>query len=181
MQPQVEQRKYLSDASVFNQFDDGVVILDEERTIVYSNAKAEALLCAEPHEIVGFDFTSFLSEKDSDSFATEFEHFGEREFEIDFYLPISDACVRARGFCYQSVCILTLKDISYRRHSDETLEALKSKLKSLVEGSLVGIMTTQLDGQILEANSALLNMLGYSHEDVRAGRLSWEMQTHPEW
>ena len=36
-------------------------------------------------------------------------------------------------------------------------------------------------GRILEANEALLDMLGYSREDLIAGRLRWTKLTPPEW
>src|SRR3954468_2620399 len=37
------------------------------------------------------------------------------------------------------------------------------------------------DGRILEANEAFLDILGYDHEDLVAGRARWTDLTPPEW
>ncbi|MEK7466196.1 MAG: ATP-binding protein [Planctomycetota bacterium] len=49
----------------------------------------------------------------------------------------------------------------------------ESRVRSLLESDLIGVLFLRDDGTILDANPALLKLLGYSREDMAAGRISW--------
>ncbi len=49
----------------------------------------------------------------------------------------------------------------------------EAKIRRLVDANIIGIMFWNMDGQILDANDALLRMVGYDREDLLAGRISW--------
>lgn len=55
------------------------------------------------------------------------------------------------------------------------------KIRRLVDANIVGIITWELDGRILEANDAFLDMLGYDREDLTSGRLNRTDLTPAEW
>ena len=57
----------------------------------------------------------------------------------------------------------------------------ESRIRRLVDANIVGIITWELEGRILEANDAFLTMVGYDREDLVAGRLHWRNLTPPEW
>ncbi len=59
------------------------------------------------------------------------------------------------------------------RHSE-------ARLRRLVEAGIVGVGTSTSDGRIVEANDALLDMLGYEHRDVADGQLRWDTLTAPQ-
>ncbi|MEH2527187.1 MULTISPECIES: ATP-binding protein [unclassified Bradyrhizobium] len=61
------------------------------------------------------------------------------------------------------------------------LLARDKKIRRLVDANIVGIIIWELDGRILEANDAFLNMLGYDQEDLASGRLNRTDLTPPEW
>src|SRR6476659_9476048 len=56
-----------------------------------------------------------------------------------------------------------------------------AKLRRLVDANIIGVATCDADGNILEANDAFLDMLGYSREDLASGLLGWPELTPPEW
>jgi PAS domain S-box-containing protein len=64
----------------------------------------------------------------------------------------------------------------YRELSDR-----EAKIRRLVDSNIIGIFIFSLDGTLLEANSAFLNLLGYSRDDLQRGRLNWIDLTPPEW
>ena len=66
-----------------------------------------------------------------------------------------------------------------RLYSD--LEVREAKIRRLVDSNIIGIMIPEFDGKVLEANDALLAMLGYSRDDLRSGRMRWTDMTPPEW
>src|SRR4029450_13115666 len=64
-------------------------------------------------------------------------------------------------------------------HGD--LLARDKKIRRLVDANIVGIVIWDLEGRILEANDAFLDMLGYGRENLASGRLNWTDLTPAEW
>lgn len=63
----------------------------------------------------------------------------------------------------------------------DELKEREAKIRRLVESNIVGVVFSNLDGEIFEANDAFLRMLGFTREDVYAGRVRWREITPPEW
>ena len=57
----------------------------------------------------------------------------------------------------------------------------EAKIRRLVDANIVGVLITDLEGRIFEANEAFLAMVGYTRDDVASGRLNWMALTPPEW
>ena len=60
------------------------------------------------------------------------------------------------------------------------LEEREAKIRRLVDSNIVGIFIWDLEGRILDANDAFLQIVGYEREDLLAGRLRWTDLTPPE-
>ena len=61
------------------------------------------------------------------------------------------------------------------------LEQREAKIRRLVDANIIGIFIFALDGRIIEANDAFLQMVGYDREDLVSGRIRWTELTPPEW
>ncbi len=72
------------------------------------------------------------------------------------------------------------QDISERKQAEEILRASEAKIRQLVDSSIIGITTTRLDGAVIEANDVFLKMVGYSRQDLMAGKIRWDEMTPPE-
>jgi PAS domain S-box-containing protein len=57
----------------------------------------------------------------------------------------------------------------------------EAKIRRLVDANIIGMMTWAVDGRIVEANEAFLDMLGYSREDLVSGRLRRMDLTPAKW
>ncbi len=66
-----------------------------------------------------------------------------------------------------------------RLYSD--LQEREARVRRLVDSNIVGVMIWNLDGQILEANDAFLDMLQYRREDIVTGGVRWTELTPCEW
>jgi PAS domain S-box-containing protein len=72
-------------------------------------------------------------------------------------------------------------DISDRKRLEDKLRQSEAKFRRLFDANIVGIIFPDLSGNILEANDAFLEMVGYTREDLRAGRVRWDTMTPPEY
>ncbi|HEY9608577.1 ATP-binding protein, partial [Allocoleopsis sp.] len=68
-----------------------------------------------------------------------------------------------------------------RKRAEEALRHSEAKFRRLFDANIVGITFPDLSGNILEANDAFLGMVGYTREDLRAGRVRWDRMTPPEY
>lgn len=107
--------------------------------------------------------------------------------DISFvYMGVEAATVTAALL----VGLISLRAIHYRNESlylarQEALAAKAMKLseerlRRLVDSNILAIFYWRLDGQVSEANDAYLNMMGYSRDDLDAGRLNWLQTIPPE-
>lgn len=61
------------------------------------------------------------------------------------------------------------------------LQEREARVRRLVDSNIVGVMIWDLDGRIVEANDAFLDMLQYRREDLISGGVRWTDLTPPEW
>ena len=72
-------------------------------------------------------------------------------------------------------------DISDRKCLEDKLRSSEAKFRRLFDSNIVGIIFPDLNGNILEANDAFLDMVGYKREDLIRGRVRWDTMTPPEY
>jgi PAS domain S-box-containing protein len=63
----------------------------------------------------------------------------------------------------------------------ELARGLEAKIRRLVEANVVGIAMWNLEGSIIEANDAFLQIVQYDREDLTSGRVRWTDLTPAEW
>jgi len=66
------------------------------------------------------------------------------------------------------------------RHASVKLRESETRFRRLTEGGVIGIVVSDRDGNITEANDTFLAMVGYSREDLVAGRVSGRALNTPE-
>lgn len=74
-----------------------------------------------------------------------------------------------------------ISDITESKQLELALEASELRFRRLADANIIGIIVTNAQGTIIEANAAFLAMVGYSTEDLRLGRLQWQILTPPEY
>ena len=72
-------------------------------------------------------------------------------------------------------------DVTQRVDAEEALQHSNARFRKLFDANIIGIMLADLSGAILEANDALLSLVGYTREDMHTGRLRWDRITPPEY
>ncbi|WP_445633864.1 histidine kinase [Nostoc sp. DSM 114161] len=77
--------------------------------------------------------------------------------------------------------LVSIMNITARKQAEAAVKASEERLRSFVEANVVGIIFGDVEGSINEANDEFLRIVGYSQEDLQAGKLRWTDITPPEY
>ncbi|MEH1820240.1 MAG: PAS domain S-box protein [Nostoc sp.] len=72
-------------------------------------------------------------------------------------------------------------DITQLKQTEQALRESEAKFRSVVESNMIGIGFWDRDGKITDANDALLNMVGYTREELVSGKINWQKLTPTEY
>jgi PAS domain S-box-containing protein len=146
------------------------------------NAKGEDLAGAAMSEVIGVDLyneigpyleRAFAGEEVDISSSMEIPPLGRRQIRTTIR-PDRDDDGRVRGVIMHSV------DVTDAGESPEVTGENELRLRRIAESNILGIGFWEGD-TIIEANDALLDMLGYSRAELRSGSLSLESITATEF
>jgi PAS domain S-box-containing protein len=66
--------------------------------------------------------------------------------------------------------------------AETALSVADTRLKRIMETDSVGLIIFDIEtGSIVNANDGFLRMVGFTHEDVASGCMTWRTMTPPEW
>lgn len=72
-------------------------------------------------------------------------------------------------------------DVTTRVRADEALRQSDARFRKLAHSSLIGVLVASLDGRVLDANDAFLQIVGYPRQMVANGSLRWDVLTPVEF
>jgi PAS domain S-box-containing protein len=73
-----------------------------------------------------------------------------------------------------------LSDV-YLQTSQAALRKSEARFRTLTDAGFLGVVHSNLEGRILEANDAYLSLVGHTRADLLAGKVSARALTPPEW
>jgi PAS domain S-box-containing protein len=73
----------------------------------------------------------------------------------------------------QGYLVAVVRDVTERK-------AAEARMRRLIDSNVQGVFFWNTDGRIFEANDALLSMVGYTRDDLKAGHVNWAAMTPPE-
>ncbi|MDQ1255249.1 MAG: hypothetical protein QG646_4528, partial [Euryarchaeota archaeon] len=73
------------------------------------------------------------------------------------------------------------RDITERKRAEEALRESEARLRRFYESGIFGVLYYNPDGFITDANDKFLEIVGYTREDLKAGRIRWDKMTPPEY
>ncbi len=78
-------------------------------------------------------------------------------------------------------CIGTFREITAQKQLEQNLTATEARFRTLAESSVAGVTLCKAGGNLIFANDAYLNIVGYSREDFENGLIKWNEITAPEF
>ncbi len=99
-----------------------------------------------------------------------------REYAIaDSGAPILDANGKTRGV------VLVFRDMTEKQRTQAALERSRARFARLTEAGIIGILSVDAQGRILEANDTFLRSVGHSRDDLLSSRVTLVDLGAPEW
>ncbi len=176
--------------AIFASAQDGVLVFDESGSLIDCNRAFAAILgltMEELKESAGGGRYGPLGGIDEAAIAQLVEKGFFDEYEREFtrgdgrtaVVTISGAMIGAgreggpwRAFAF-------VKDITERKRVEEALRRSEEKYRTLYESSIDGIVSVDMEGRIIDANQAYLDMLGYTLDEAR--KLQYSQLTPEKW
>jgi PAS domain S-box-containing protein len=88
--------------------------------------------------------------------------------------PIEDSAAPIRGSSGELIgVVLVFHDVSERKKSEAELKASERRFRLWTELNVIATGVSDLEGLFLEANDALLHLLGYTRAELDAGLFNW--------
>ncbi|WP_416666891.1 PAS domain S-box protein [Egbenema bharatensis] len=72
-------------------------------------------------------------------------------------------------------------DMTEQKRLEKELRDSEAKVRRLVESNIIGVIVADMDGSILEANDAFLDMIGYTRDELNENQIRWREMTPPEY
>ncbi|MEA5628322.1 PAS domain S-box protein [Nostoc sp. UHCC 0251] len=172
---------------------DHIYIFDGRGCYQYVSHDAATILGFKPHDLVGKTL------QDLDVPADLIEQVdNQRQAVMKTGQPIKDECkyVAADGVHYYEYILTPLRnfgqtiegvitvsrDITEHKRAEKTLRESEARFRRLFESNLIGVAFWNVDGFILDANDAFLQLAGYTHDEFATlGRINWREITPIEY
>lgn len=151
--------------------------------ILEVNPAYERMLGHTRAELVGHTIRELLPERVSPWIA----HFGEvvktgKPSRYEDYSFVANRFLEALASpVSDTVCAIMAIDVTERHLSQEALRVSEARLRRLVESNIIGIVYSDDDGKITQANEAFLTIGGYNSADWESGALNLTRITPSEF
>ncbi len=179
-------------AAIVEYSDDAIIAIGLDGIITNWNSGAERMLGYSRSEIIGMPITAIVPSDDRDEpFENQTklrrgdgvvrrESVRVRKDGKPIHVALSVSPIRDQdGHIIGSSGIL--RDMTERNLIEDALRRSEASYRSFVENAPFGILRTTPDGQIVQANPALVKMLGYdSEEEVLGLRMVTDVYRLPE-
>ena len=176
-------------ANVINALDDPVFVKDEEHRWAVLNDAACEVMGRPREELIGKTDYDLFPKEQADVFWERDNHVlnnggtDVNEEEITWHGKLHTISTKKSIFKDSSTgkkfIAGTIRDITERKRAEEALRKSERKYRALFESTKDGIIMTNMQGKILDANQAYLDMLGYNLEEL--GKITYQELTPKKW
>ncbi len=170
-------------AIILESISDVFITYDRNMRFMYMNRRAEEMFGLSREETLGKRFVdvyknakkSILYKNCRESFKTQ----RTKEFEIR--LPGEDKWFYVSLYPSPDGVSAYYRDITRRKKTERRLRQSQLQFKRFTNANIIGVVVEDINGRVYEANDMFLQMIGYTREELQAGKVNWRELTPPEY
>jgi PAS domain S-box-containing protein len=157
---------------------DAFVALDEDWTLTYVNAQAEALLERPREELLGQNVWDEFPEAVGSTFQEKYETAIEEDRTVEFleYHPPLGRWLEVKAFPFEGGLSVYFNDVTGRVEAQENLRRERDLTEAILDTSVAALVIVDADGNISFANERAREILGadalYGMAHTETGTLS---------
>jgi two-component system NtrC family sensor kinase len=161
-------KKYNMITTILDAFEDGIYVMNKDLVVEYMNNA----MIAEFGAGVGKKCHQLINQSEEKCpWCLSDEVFAGNTVRRDVYVPLADKTYHLTEIPFEiadgSLSKLSIyQDISKRKKQEEMLRASEEEFKTLFEHVASGVFISSKEGKFLNANQALLDMLGYDSKEA---------------
>ncbi|GLV60336.1 hypothetical protein KDH_71560 [Dictyobacter sp. S3.2.2.5] len=166
-------------STILDSITDAFLSLDTQWHYRYVNRRLAAMHGKTPEELLG----KYMWDVVPSLFGTPFEdHYraamrSGQTTHFEGFHPVFKIWVEVHVYPQPDGLSIYIHDISERKQAEEALRESEARLQRLRESNIIGMTTTDEQGNVLEANDAFLALLGYTRAELEAGQITWSTIT----
>ena len=169
---------------------DAIIGLDADHNVISWNAGAQSMLGYKAEEIVGRSASELVAPERRDRAQENREYLARggtlsnyetlllRKDGQRVHVSLSSSHLKDEAGAPMGY-VTVVRDLTESKRAEEALRDTENKLLALYESGVVGVAMGEGD-LILDANDALLEMLGYAREELESKGLNWRKSTPAE-
>ena len=153
--------------AILEAFDDGISVMNQDLVVEYMNSA----MIAEFGDGIGKKCHELINQTDEKCpWCRSDEIFEGKKISREVYVPLVDKTYYLTEIPFEnedgSILKLSVyRDITERKRREEMLRASEEDFKNLFEHVACGVFISSKEGKFLNANRALLDMLGYNDKN----------------
>jgi PAS domain S-box-containing protein len=164
---------------------EGAITLASDGTILYCNQRFADIVKGPLEKVIGSSIYPYISSTDLQLFEALVERDlkGNSKGELalqaggENFVPVLLSVSPLQRTDMPGAVCAVMVDITERKKMEEALKTSETRYRRLFEAAQDGILILDAEtGQIVDVNPFLLEMLGYSHEEL-LGKKLWEIGT----
>ncbi len=167
-------------SQAFERVTDAFVALDRDWRYTYVNARAGEIFGRKPEDLIGKHIWTEFPEGVGQPFHRAYERALAEQKPVRFedYYPPYDRWFENIVYPSPDGLSIYFHDITERKRAEQALRDSERRLRSLFDQAADGIFVLTPDHRYLDANTAGLQMLGYSREELLQLRLPDVLAEH---
>ncbi len=171
---------------------EAVLLTGRDAAIGYASPAASSIFGRSTEELVGKRTLDFVHPEDRERVVSMMASVRGPDHvvgtTVEFRLVRPDGavrCVAATGTNLLDdpsvgAVVANMRDVTDTLRAAEELRAAQARFSRLSESGVIGIITADVHGKILDANDAYANMIGYPREALVSGEVGWASLIPPD-
>jgi PAS domain S-box-containing protein len=149
--------------------------IDRDWTFTYVNAQAARITGCSREEMVGKNvWEVFPLRVGGQSYIQMHRAMNDRTVATWIsHFKHGDLWYESTAYPAEQGISLFIRDITPRKRAERQLRSTESRLRRLMESGIIGVMSLDKSGVMREVNDALINLIGYSREELLDGKMRW--------